>query len=45
MLDEHQKSRVLDELAFVYFTGNLRYAEQPDDEVPADTDDEIEYSV
>lgn len=42
MLNENQKSRVLDELAFVMFTGNLRPVEpdSQDDQVDDMEDDE-----
>lgn len=40
MLNDNQKSRVLDELAFMLFTGNLRPVESVDGDAPEIEDDE-----
>lgn len=45
MLNKNQKARVLDELAFIMFTGNLRPVEiedPPDETDPNDDDIELE---
>ena len=44
MLNENQKSRVLDELAFIMFTGNLRPVENEDqpEETDLEDDDDME---